>query len=159
MLHLFKVSGFFFFEMATPRTGKDLLELRVLALLASHDVKPATMDVFGDSKVKTLQIFKCLTKGEDKFRSIWEKVQHRGVRETEPIEKGPKTPLLSKRNDVPESVVNESALHFRLDVRNPAKTEVRENDKVPDIIVRKILGKSPQKAERIGLRPSGDFQG
>ena len=39
--------------MAAPRSGKDLLEPRFLALLAAHDVEPATIDIFGNSKVKT----------------------------------------------------------------------------------------------------------
>ena len=54
-------------------TGKSLLEPRLLALLSAHDVSSATMDMFGDNKVKTVQIFTCLARDEDKFRDLLEK--------------------------------------------------------------------------------------
>lgn len=54
-------------------TGKNLLEPRLLALFSTYDVDASTMDIFGDNKVKTLQIFTCLSKDEGGFRALLER--------------------------------------------------------------------------------------
>ena len=63
----------FFIEMAAARTGKDLLEPRMLALLATHQVSPNTMDLLGNNGITTLTVFTCLALNQEKFREIWEK--------------------------------------------------------------------------------------
>ena len=59
--------------MAAALTGKNLLEPRLLALFSTYDVDASTMDIFGDNKVKTLQIFTCLSKDEGGFRALLER--------------------------------------------------------------------------------------